>query len=414
MLKISEKNSTASEKVDDGKNGKKEFLGIFKGLFLKKETRNESTHENSINLGSNNKEMLEKEIWQVGEKINLIIKNIADYKLNASKLGLFETLDQKGFNANMEKSSLALKEIENDLNKAMDRYATISSTIDNIRASISSINYQIEMMKLKKDSNIDFKFQELRDEMVLSLGLKREDCLFMGELIDIKEEEKEWQGAIEKVIKNHVKTLIVPLKYFKMIQRWLDISDRNLDIVIKPFEFREKILDADKLRKNSFLKKLTYRDHPYIDFVQNFLLGFDLGCIENSNGTRLPQYSVNKIGEIRLKKSDYKKGLDFRINNKRIWMIGFSNKTRLGILYKDKYELIKRLSKTTKLKKTATSDLNLILDEKVLWEKIDSYKWEDLNLSMHRLKFNMLKLELERFENKKKQMSSSLLHPVRA
>jgi uncharacterized protein YPO0396 len=57
------------------------------------------------------------------------------------------------------------------------------------------------------------------------LGAQKEEIPFVGELIRVREDEKEWESAIEKVLHNFALRLVVPAKYYSKVNQYVNNND---------------------------------------------------------------------------------------------------------------------------------------------------------------------------------------------
>ena len=360
------------------------------------------------------KESLKEAVWKAQEKLNNALRNSLDYQLRVKKLNLNSKVDEKRFLFNTNKAKSIIHELEKDEKSAMERYATITATENNIRASIADISSQIEFMKLRPDSNIDLKYQEIRDEMVTSLGLKREDCFFAGELIDVKKDSKEWQGSIEKAFGDFIYTLIVPKNYYSMVKRWFNIRDEDFNLKITSFDPEDNKEDNSDFQRKSLVNKLIFKDHKYVKYLKNNLYKYYFSCAENSKEMKKTPFSITKNGEIHFNKGKYSADDSQRIDNERMWNLGFSNKNRLNLLELDKKELKNRLLQNLDLAEKARLDLDEIMVEKGEWEKAASYKWDEINASVYIRELKALKCELQSMENFEMEISKPVNRMVLA
>ena len=95
---------------------------------------------------------------------------------------------------------------------------------------MSAINDEIREIEARPDSNIAVNYQQLRDAMRESLDLGDDELVFIGELLDVKDNEKSWQGAIERALGGLRTTLLVPHKSYSMVTRWLNVRHTGLHV----------------------------------------------------------------------------------------------------------------------------------------------------------------------------------------
>ena len=74
----------------------------------------------------------------------------------------------------------------------------------------------------RRRSNIPLKNLEIRTEMLEILDLDEETLPFVGELLQVDETAKEWQGAIERLLHNFGLSLLVPDRLYGLISHYVD------------------------------------------------------------------------------------------------------------------------------------------------------------------------------------------------
>lgn len=167
---------------------------------------------------------------------------------------------------------------------------------------------QINQIKLRPDSNIAFRFQQLRDEMITDLNLTIEQCRFIGELINVKESENIWQGAIERALGGLRTTMIVPYNVFSQVTRWLNTRHTGLHVRVQvvPESF-QKLKSQIEFKPEGYLHKLIWRDHPYRDWLKKHLERFDLTCVDSTEQLDKTPFSITQAGLVHLEKGRFEK-----------------------------------------------------------------------------------------------------------
>ncbi len=68
---------------------------------------------------------------------------------------------------------------------------------------------EIDSLKRRR-SNIDDQQIKIRAAMCVALGLNEEEMPFAGELIQVREDERDWEGAAERLLRGFGLALLVP------------------------------------------------------------------------------------------------------------------------------------------------------------------------------------------------------------
>lgn len=359
----------------------------------------ERRHEEYLQLGGDKIEGLRKEIGHVQDKLNRVIRDSSQYQENAGELGIPVNLDEQSFIKNQSEADLKLVSVQIDKTAAQDKFAVVSGEYSELQSNIRSITEEIAEIEARPDSNIDIKYQRLRDELIDSLGLSKDQCLFIGELVDVQDEECHWQGAIERALGGLRITLVAPQDCYSMVTRWLNARHTGLHV-------RVQIVDVINLGKskalefkaNGYLRKLVWREHPYREWLKIHLQRFDLQCVSNTEELDITPFSMTQQGLMHLEKGRFEKKDQHKIDDRRQWNLGFSNKPRLAILNQEKNTLIRSLATTEKRVKEARQGLEAISIRIKLWEKIKAYVWDDVNAPYYHEKLTYLKRDLQTLE----------------
>src|SRR5690606_35511786 len=94
-----------------------------------------------------------------------------------------------------------LVNIEQDTKQCQGEFAEISGKYAQMQQQLRNTRADIQEIEARHDSNIhDVNLLRLRDELRQHLSFDEHELMFIGELIDVKDQEKAWQGAIERAL----------------------------------------------------------------------------------------------------------------------------------------------------------------------------------------------------------------------
>jgi uncharacterized protein YPO0396 len=83
-----------------------------------------------------------------------------------------------------------------------------------------------EIASLKtRVSNIDEKQVALRRLLCQSVGVPEEEMPFIGELIQVLESERDWEGAIERLLHSFGLSILVPDRHYAKVMEWVNRTD---------------------------------------------------------------------------------------------------------------------------------------------------------------------------------------------
>ena len=357
----------------------------------------ERRHEAYLELGGNKIESIKKDLDYANKNLARISYSAAQYQDTVKKLNLASDLNEKQFNQHQQQSSNQIEQVEKEIKSCQDKFATISAKLSKLQSYISEIEKEILEIEARPNSNIPLKFQQLRDELARSLSLNPEQCMFIGELIDIREEQRSWQGAIERALGGLRTTLLIPQENYFLVTRWL--NERHTGLYVRVQVVNEQKQVADEFKKSGYLIKLGWREHPYQDWLKRHLAKFDLKCVDSTQELDVTPFSMTQQGLTHLEKGRFEKKDQGRIDDRRKWCLGFSNKSRLALLKNDKSNLEqeqKVIIQTVEQSRRALDDCN---EKKTLWHKIKDFIWQDIDAPYWQEKLDLLKQELKQIES---------------
>ncbi|HEY5311865.1 MAG TPA: ATP-binding protein, partial [Pirellulales bacterium] len=97
-------------------------------------------------------------------------------------------------------------------------------------ARLSQIESTLRKVQSRPGSNIPPPFQDFRAELAAQLSLSEADLPFLAELVEVKPEETEWRGAIERAIGSERLRVLVPESRIDAALRWVNDRDNRLHV----------------------------------------------------------------------------------------------------------------------------------------------------------------------------------------
>jgi len=361
----------------------------------------EKRHEEYLNLGGDKIESLKNEIKYIKGKLDDVIQVSSKYQGDCRRLSLNSELNEGVFLTNKRTAIENLAKIEEDTKQAQDRFGDVAAQLSEQQKNLNAIKCEILEIEARPDSNIDVRYQKLRDEMIESLGLQGEELVFIGELLDVKDDEKLWQGAIERALGGLKTTLLVPQKNYSMVTRWLNVRHTGLHVraqVVSQVRTDQRSTGFTEFSERGYLRKLIWKDHVYRDWLKSHLHNFDLQCVSGTDELDATPFSMTKEGLVHMERGRFEKKDQRKINDRRGWSLGFSNKSRLALLNADKGAVELRLSQLDRTLKEAREALNKNVERANVWERLSSYTWEQINAPYWQGRLESVQADLDELE----------------
>ena len=198
--------------------------------------------------------------------------------------------------AKREKDALQVtidRQLMEEKRQAQNRQDEISSNIEERMATIRYLQ--------QHKNNISGRVAEIRDEILEAVGATTEEIPFIGELICVKDDERDWEYSIERILHNFALRLVVPEKYYKQVNEYVNGHNLRGRIVYQRYQGAETIREFEDrtLKADSLLRKLEYKPMClYLDWLEDRLFAeFNYSCVDSLADFNHPQEkAVTKEG----------------------------------------------------------------------------------------------------------------------
>ncbi|KAF1081588.1 MAG: Chromosome segregation protein SMC-like [Candidatus Rifleibacterium amylolyticum] len=203
------------------------------------------------------------------------------------------------------------------------------------QAEHKNLSEEIESLKRRR-SNIPGLQISIRNALCSSLAIEETQLPFVGELIQVRESEKAWEGAIERLLHNFGLSLLVPDKLYAKVAEWVDKTDLHGRIVY--FRVKEEAVGvASELHPDSLVKKLEIKaDSEFYGWLERELgRRFDYACCENIERFRREHQAITRNGQSKSGGQRHEKDDRHSIADRSRYVLGWSNEAKIRALAAD-------------------------------------------------------------------------------
>jgi len=202
---------------------------------------------------------------------------------------------------------------------------------------------EIDSLKRRR-SNIDDQPIQIRAALCAALGIDAEDMPFAGELIQVREEARDWEGAAERLLRGFGLSLLVPDVHYKAVAEWVDAHHLRGRLVYFHVRARKGI-DLPQLHPDSLVRKLAIKpDSPYYDWLERELAHrFDFACCATQEQFRRETRAITRAGQIKDPSGRHEKDDRHRIDDRSRYVLGWSNSAKIAALEAKRRQLESRL-----------------------------------------------------------------------
>ncbi len=217
------------------------------------------------------------------------------------------------------------------------------------RLENDALSDEISSLKARR-SNIDARQIAMRVALCDGLGLADSNMPFAGELIAVRETERDWEGAIERLLHNFGLSLLVPDALYARVVDWVDQTQLKGRLVY----FRVRAYSASgtssaespQLHPDSLVKKLALKpDSPFYNWLDREVARrFDVACCSTQEQFRREARAMTRAGQSKATGERHEKDDRHRLDDRSRYVLGWSNTAKLAALASKQRVLQVRLS----------------------------------------------------------------------
>lgn len=203
---------------------------------------------------------------------------------------------------------------------------------------------EIDSLQRRK-SNIDAAQIRIRDTLCSALSIGEDELPFAGELIQVHEDERDWEGAAERLLRGFGLALLVPDAHYKTVADWVDRQHLGARLVyfhVRPRKTRQ----SAALHPQSLVRKLVIKpDSPHYEWLEQELRQrFDVVCCDTGEQFRRETRGVTRAGQIKDPSGRHEKDDRSRIEDRSRYVLGWSNADKLRALRDQRQRLEEKLA----------------------------------------------------------------------
>lgn len=274
----------------------------------------------------------------------------------AADLGEPAATDEAGFFAQRAHFSAWREEVHS---RDADLQNTLTEHIVSLRQAKSEHNElsgEIDSLKRRR-SNIDDRQIQIRTAVCQALGIEEDDMPFAGELIQVRESERDWEGAAERLLRSFGLSLLVPDRHYKAVAEWVDSNQLRGRLVYFHVRSR-KPGGLPDLHPDSLVHKLAIKpDMPHYDWLERELAHrFDVACCATQEQFRRETRAITQAGQIKDPTGRHEKDDRHRIDDRSRYVLGWSNAAKIAALESRRRQLEARMGDIGSLISTIESE----------------------------------------------------------
>ena len=219
--------------------------------------------------------------------------------------------------------------LQNDLTEHEVRFRRSKEEHDTLTEEIRSLR--------TRRSNVPARQVAMRAALCEALGIASEMQMpFAGELLQVREEERDWEGAAERLLRGFGLSLLVPDAHYPRVASWVDETHlRGRLVYFRVRDARERDRGAPpRLHPDSLVRKLSIKpDSEFYGWLERELARrFDVACCTDQERFRREAHAITRAGQIKAPGERHEKDDRHRIDDRSRYVLGWTNASKIDAL----------------------------------------------------------------------------------
>ncbi len=216
-------------------------------------------------------------------------------------------------------------DLQNRLNECAVQLARLDTEAAELNAEITSLQ--------QRRSNIPKRSLDLRARLCTALDLDDSTLPFAGELIQVRADSTDWEGAAERLLHGFALSVLVPNQHYTAVSDW--INEHHLGTRLVYYRVPDRVApDPDTVvTDRSLFAKLEIKQSPFTDWLERELLHrADYECVESMAEFRRIPKAITRAGQIKGARGRHEKNDARPIDDRRFYVLGWSNQQKIDAL----------------------------------------------------------------------------------
>lgn len=293
--------------------------------------------------GGDHIEKLKAEIGRLQQEQDRRHASASTYRGLIEALDWPEPADETGFRDNQERAQQEAEgiaerrsDLQNALTDAEVAFRDLKSRHDDLQTELTSLR--------QRRSNLPAALLAVRERLCSDLDMAEEALPFAGELLQVREDERDWEGAIERLLHNFGQSLLVPDEHYAAVAGWVDRTHLRGRLVYYRVRAPRSQTLPD-LRPDALARKLLIRPdsehYPWLE--QELARRFDHACCDDLEQFRRERQAITRAGQIKGGGERHEKDDRHRIDDRSRFILGWSNEAKIATLEQDSAALERQM-----------------------------------------------------------------------
>lgn len=280
-----------------------------------------------LKAGGSNIEQLREQIATQQDLTEERRRHADDYRRLARALSLDDSLSRAALHANQQQVGQQQAKLEQQAADGEEKKLHLGAGLVQQKELAEQLREEVQIVQTRPGSNLPPHFHTFREKLAAAINLGEAQLPFVAELVEVKPEQAEWRGAIERAIGSERLRILVPTASMQAALDWVNSRDNRLHVRL--LEVGEKSATA-RFMDDGYCRKLNFKPHPHREALKALLAGIDRHCVDSPQQLQRTPHGMTMQGLISGSRGRFEKQDQKPLTAD--WMTGFDNRDRLANL----------------------------------------------------------------------------------
>ncbi|MDJ1371894.1 ATP-binding protein [Gulosibacter molinativorax] len=289
--------------------------------------------------GGDRLSIIDAEIPAATTKLAEVTSKRARFADHLERAGLEPVNDDTDFRMRLAAVAQARADAEGERARVAEERHPLTLQHGNDKKRAAEIDAEIASLEARRN-NLPSELARLRESMCAGLGLAETELPFAGELIEVREDYAEWQGAAERVLRPFALSLLVPQAQYARVSSW--VNERHLGtrlVYLRVPERRVPTRPMDAHGGPRLVDALEVEPGPFADYLKGELARrAEHALVADAAALQREDRAVTREGLVK-DRERHEKDDRFRVSDARRWVLGRSSERKIAALTSEVQEL---------------------------------------------------------------------------
>ncbi|MGH8830740.1 MAG: ATP-binding protein [Polaromonas sp.] len=248
----------------------------------------------------------------------------------------------------------------------------------------------------RQPSNIPSRLLDARRDMAKALKVPENKLPFAGELLQVKEIEKPWTGAIERVLRGLATSLLVSEALYEDVSEYLEHHHTGQRIVYLR-TVPHHVTAPRTTTLTSLVRKLDIAQHQHQEWLRDELKGrYDYECVDTSKAFRDAPRAVTLAGQVKRSTTQHEKDDRFDVKDAQNWVLGFDNAAKKKLYMEEAKACLGKLTQAQLDISAVESDRSAHSGNQLQCQTLANVTWQDIDIESVLLEIQSLTERVQR------------------